>query len=258
MKRTALCAAVLLLFLYGIPGMSDAGNLPDLFGLEVGNTWIYQSVGSDNPYTALDKITATEPYMSTTVYVIDRSENGVRTERQWLERRPAEVMLWGGTADFDKTTYTMQFSTGLLQVWYPMHVGESRFTSTRLTIKELTGHVFHGSMAVHVVGKKRVSLSSGTVTGYKIRYQMRIWGDGADGIATFVQWWVPYLGYVKYEDQEYVDKLVSFSIGGGSITQDADSDTLIDAMTRPMATGYGKTNHGPGIKSISLSPHKNR
>ncbi|MBW2096930.1 MAG: hypothetical protein JRI80_18870 [Deltaproteobacteria bacterium] len=256
MRRTVLCAAVLLLFLYGIPGMSNAAELPDIFGLEVGNTWLYQSVGSDGPYTALDKITTTEPHMSTTIYVMERSENGVRTERQWLERKPGEVKLWGGTADFDGATYTMQFSTGLVQVWYPMHVGESKCTSTRLTIEELTGHVFHASMAVDVVGKKRVALSSGTVTGYKIRYQMRIWGYGMDETATFVQWWVPYLGYVKYEDLGTVDKLVSFSIGGGSITQDAESDILIEAMADPVATSYGGAFHSPTPGSISLVSKK--
>ena len=258
MKKNMLCAVFLLLCLHGIPGMSHAGDLPDIFGLEVGNTWIYQSVGDDGPYSALDRVVTTKPYMSTTLYIMERSENGMRTETQWLERKPGEVKLWGGTADFYGATYTMQFSKGLVQAWYPMHVGESKSTATTLTIKELTGHVFKASMSVDVIRKKEVVLSSGTVTGYKIRYQMRVWGHGTDEIATFVQWWAPYLGFVKYEDRGSLAKLVSFSIGGGNVTQDEESDILIDAMTNPRATSYRKTRRGSNLHSISLASQQDQ
>jgi len=233
MKRIVLCFAVLLLSLGGISIPSNAAALHDIFGLEMGNTWLYESVGTDGRYTALDRVVNTLPYKSAKVYVVERSENGVRVESQWLERKPSEVLLWGGAAHFDNRVYTMQFSRGLVQVWYPMRVGESRFTSTSMTIKELTQKAFHASMAVDVVDKKRVVLSSGAVTGYKIRYQMRIWGYGMEETASFVQWWVPCLGYVKYADREAMDRLVSFSIGGGNITQDSDSDILIDALVNP-------------------------
>ncbi len=224
MRRTILSAAVLLLFFLGIPGMSNAADPPNFFGLEVGNTWTYQGTGNDGPYTAQNEVVAREFHNSRTVYVVERRENGEWIETQWLERKPGEVKLWGGTADFDGPTYTMQFSTGLLQAWYPMQVGESKFTTTTLTIKELTGHTFNASMRVDVVGKTQVALSFDTVTAYKIRYQMRVWGNGADEATTFVQWCVPYLGYVKCKDQESADKLVSFSVGGRNITQDTDDE----------------------------------
>lgn len=258
MKRMMLCAAFLLLCLAGIPDVSHAGDHPDIFGVEVGNTWIYQSVGVDGPYTVLDRVVTIESHMSSTLYVMERSENGMRTETQWLERKPGEVRLWGGTSNVEGATYTMQFSEGLVQAWYPMRVGESKSTATTLTIKELSGHVFRASMDVDVLGKKEVMLSSGTVTGYKIRYRMRIWGHGTDEIATFAQWWVPYLGCVKYEDQGSMDKLVSFSIGGGNITQDTESDTLIDVITNPRATGYGETGRGPNLHSISLASQQDQ
>ncbi|OPX39873.1 MAG: hypothetical protein B1H13_08800 [Desulfobacteraceae bacterium 4484_190.3] len=258
MKRLTLLAVFLLLCLHSVPGASTAANLPDIFGLEVGNTWLYQSVGDDRPFTVLDRVVHTMPHASTTLHVMERRENGVRIETQWLERKPGQVRLWGGTSDLGGTTYTMQFSEGLVQLWYPMHEGESKSTATILTIKELAGHVFKASMAVDVVGKKRVSFPSGVVTGYKIRYQTRVWGHGMDETATFIQWWVPYLGYVKYEDQQTVDKLVSFSIGGGNITQDADSGTLIAAIANPITAEYGKTNHGQGAGTMSMASQEDQ
>jgi hypothetical protein len=253
MRRAVLFTAVLFLFFHGIPDKSRAAGPKDIFGLETGNTWTYQGMGKDGPHTMQDKVVATEFHMSRTVYVIERRENNVWTETQWLEKKPGKTMLWGGTADFDGPTYTMRFSTGLLQTWYPMRVGESRFTATVLTIKELPGNVFNASMAVHVIGKKQVALSFGTMTAYEIRRQMRVWGNGADKTATFIQWDVPYLGCAKYEDQDSVDKLVSFSIAGGSITQDTDRGTLIDKIAGPLASGCERNHHTPDSHPISLA-----
>jgi hypothetical protein len=220
MKKTILCAAALLLFLHGVAGMSNAADSRNIFGLEVGNVWIYQGIGNDGPYTAHDEVVTTQSHMSRKLYVIKRREKGVWTETQWLEREPGIVKLWGGTAHIDGATYTMQFSTGLVQAWYPMDVGDSRFTATTLIIPELPGHAYNASMNVDVVRKKQIVRSNSTITAYKIRYQMRIWGNGADKTTTFVQWSVPYLGYVKYVDQDSTNTLSSFSVSGGNITQD--------------------------------------
>ncbi len=222
MKKTILCAAALFLFLPGIAGTSSAADQANIFGLAVGNTWTYQGMGNEGRYTAHDEVVTTENHMSRTVYVVEKREKGVWRETQWLERKAGEVNLWGGTAYIDGATYTMQFSAGLLQAWYPMNVGESKFTAATLTVEELPDYVAHASMKVDVVDKKRVALPSGPVTAYKIRYQMRIWGNGADKSATFRQWSVPYLGYVQYMDQDSSATLSSCSVNGKKITQDTE------------------------------------
>jgi hypothetical protein len=199
--------------------MSNAADAPNIFGLEVGNVWTYQGIGNDGPYTAHDEVVTTQSHMSKTLYVLKRREKGGWTETQWLEKEPGMVKLWGGTAHIDGATYTMLFSTGLVQAWYPMDVGDSRFTAATLTIPELPGHAYNASMNVHVVGKKQVARLNGTATAYKLRYQLRIWGNGADETRTFIQWSMPYVGYVKYVDQDSTNTL-SFSIRRGNSTQD--------------------------------------
>jgi hypothetical protein len=222
MRKAILCAAALFLFLHGITGTSSAADQANIFGLAVGNTWTYQRIGNDGQYTAHDEVLTTENHMSRTVYVVEKREKGVWRETQWLERKAGEVNLWGGTAYIDGATYTLQFSAGLLQAWYPMNVGESKFTAATLTVEELPNYVAHASMKVDVVDKKQVALSSRTVTAYKIRYQMRIWGNGTDKSATFSQWSVPYLGYVQYMDQDSTATLSSCSVNGRKIVQDTE------------------------------------
>ena len=220
MRATILCSAAFFIFLFGTAATSNAAGQPDIFGLEVGNTWTYQGTENDGRYTAHDEVVATESHLSRMVYVIERRERGAWRETQWLERRAGQVNLWGGTAYIDGAAYTMRFSTGLLQAWYPMNVGESKFTAATLTLEELPGYVAHASMKVEVIGKKQVALASATVTAYRIRYQMRIWGNGADKSATFIQWSVPYLGYVQYMDQDSTAILSSCSVKEKEVVQD--------------------------------------
>ena len=241
MKKVILCAAVLFLCLGGISSVAKAVSSPDIFGLEVGNIWQYRSVGSDWPSTAVDQVVSTTVRRSVKLYVIERIENGRRTERQWLEKRAGEVALWGGTADFQGKTYTMEFSAGLSKLWYPMKVGESRYSTAEMTVREITGSSFNASMKVDVIGRKQVRLSAGSVEGYKIRYQMKICGHAMEETATYVEWWVPSLGCVRYEDWGTVDKLVSFAIGGGSITPQTDRETLNEAILHFSAVNRQRT-----------------
>jgi len=218
MRKTILCAAAFFLLL-GIAGRAGAADQPNIFGLAVGNAWTYQGIGNDGRYMAHDEVIARESHMSRMVYVVERRERGEWRETQWLERKAGRINLWGGTAFIDGAAYTMQFSTGLLQGWYPMNVGESKFTAATLTIGELPGYVARASMKVDVADKKQVVLASGAVTAYKLRYRMRIWGNGADKSATYSQWSVPYLGYVQYTDQDSIAVLSSCSINGKKLTQ---------------------------------------
>ena len=219
MRKTILCGAAFFLLLLGFAGRAGAADPVNIFGLAVGNTWTYQGVGNDGRYIAYDEVIARECHLSRMVYVVERRERGEWRETQWLERKAGRINLWGGIAYIDGATYTMQFSTGLLQGWYPMNVGESKFTAATLTIGELPGYVARASMKVDVVDKKQVVLASGAVTAYKLRYRMRIWGNGADKSATYSQWSVPYLGYVQYTDQDSIAVLSSCSINGKKLTQ---------------------------------------
>jgi len=185
MKKNFLYGAMLFLFLLGIPGISFADN-PNIFGLEVGNSWTYDVDGGQN--TEYDEVVGTQWIGSTKVYVLEREIIGEWYETQWLERKAAKVKLWGGTAPFDGSMFTLRFSTGLVLAWFPMQVGDSEYSSTTTTIDEYPGFVFEVSLSADVVKEKQLTFSFGTVTAYKISYQERVWGYGEDDTTTFVQW----------------------------------------------------------------------
>jgi hypothetical protein len=65
---------------------------------------------------------------------------------------------------------------------------------------------------------------------FKVRYAFRIWNSAYHQTDTFYQWRVPYLGSVKYVDNDSQELLTCFIIGGGSITTmtDVDGDGLKD------------------------------
>lgn len=107
-------------------------DLPNIFGLEVENTWTYHGTGNNGDYIARDGVATKELHNPRTLYEVKRRENGEWIETQWLERKSGKVKLWGGRADFDGKTCTMLFSIGLEQAWYPMQVGERRFSTTTL------------------------------------------------------------------------------------------------------------------------------
>ncbi len=94
-----------------------------------------------------------------------------------------------------------------------------------MEIAEYPGWVFNISLTVDVVAKETVTLDIGTLEAYKLKYVLSWWDDDEGETETFYQWIVPYLGAVKYEDDEgYLEELTSFTIGGGTITQDTDAD----------------------------------
>jgi len=218
---------LMVLFLCWIPGTSAAAEPPDVFGMEVGNSCTYEM--NDGFTTVTDDVVAKGYYVPTRpnkeLYVVERTVNGSQNEAELYERKAGKLKLWGGTAYMAGMRLNLEFSIGLLVAWYPMSVGDSRYTGATVTVREFPGYVFNGSLTVNVLAKKQVALSFGTVTAYKIRYQERVWGYGEDESFTFVQWAVPYLGIVKYNEDGSVAELSSFAIAGGSITQDTDYDT---------------------------------
>ena len=55
-------------------------------------------------------------------------------------------------------------------------------------------------------------------------YKVTVNGPGGKETLTYYWWLVPYLGIVKMQNGGISEQLTSFAIGGGTITQDTDTD----------------------------------
>lgn len=204
----------------------------DIFGMEVGNTWTYDG-GS---YTMVNRIVRIDnSTFPVSTYLSDETKNGSPYQKYWYETTSGEMKLWGiEFEDDDGGFLQLKFSKGLVSAWWPMAVGQDRFTSGTTTAVQLPGYILNVSMTVNVLAKESVSLDFDTFEAYKIGYVIRLWGtvpgESIDERLTFHQWVVPYIGAVKYQDDEDQEYLISFGIEGGTITQntDWDSDGLKD------------------------------
>jgi hypothetical protein len=109
-------------------------------------------------------------------------------------------------------------------------VGDHQYSSTTGEFTQFPGYTFNVSMDVLVIGEETVDLGFDTFEAYKVRYEMRVWGQGMDYTDTFFWWVVPYIGAIRDEDADSMVKLSSFSIGGGTVSHqtDADRDGLKD------------------------------
>jgi PKD repeat protein len=190
---------------------------PDIFGVEVGNSWTYQGTYPGGTYTSgAEVILMDQTTFPTTTHVIEYSVDGSKMGRNWYERTSSELKLWG--EDFGDF---YGFSDGLTVAWYPMQVGDNRYSSATVPI---VGLVFNVSMTVNVLIKETIDFGFDTLEAYKLRYRLRIWGNGINESTTYYYWVVPYLNYVKYQDADFLEVLTDFTIGGGSITQETDAD----------------------------------
>jgi PKD repeat protein len=196
--------------------------LPDVFGIEVGNEFTTQLTNQEGSYTSESEVTSIDQTtFPTTTYVIEIRENG-ETNRGWYEKTPGELKLWG-TQEVSSGEF-LRFSAGLVDGWYPMQVGDQRYTYATAEINLYPGIILNTSLTADVLAKEPVILDFDTFEAFKVRYKFRIWGYGEDETDTFYQWVVPYLGVVKYQDAEELEKLTSFAIGGGTITEETDTD----------------------------------
>jgi hypothetical protein len=106
-----------------------------------------------------------------------------------------------------------------------MQVGDQKYTKTTSSTWSPDPLVpFDVSLIVNVLAREPVDLGFDTLEAYKLRYGLRTWGFGVDVRETFYYWWVPYLGFVKYQDNEITEVLTSFAIDGGTITENTDTD----------------------------------
>ena len=158
----------------------------------------------------------------TDTYLVEGREDGSLVGEVWYEKTPQMLKMWGLTGLVVGYYVTLQFSDGLVVTWYPMGVGDHEESFATVWAQGAQHNV---SLTVDVLAEEPVVLSFGTLVAHKVRYQIRVWSPYIDATDTWYEWLVPYLGRVKYEDDEgYLEKLTSFGIGCGTITQETDAD----------------------------------
>jgi hypothetical protein len=178
------------------------------------------------PYALEKEVVSIDPttFSPTTTHVIEYTMDGSAAGRDWFETNfseiatPSELRLWG-EEDFYGDFY--RYSSGLAVAWYPMQVNDNKYSLATIVIE---GYTFNASLTADVLAVEPVDLGFDTFEAYKVRFKSRIWGYGQDVRGTFYYWWVPYLGFVKYQDEGISEVLTDFAIGGGTITEDTDTD----------------------------------
>jgi hypothetical protein len=181
----------------------------EIFAIEVGNQWTYDS-NNENRVTKLDQLT-----FSRDTYEIESFENSISVGKEWYEPFKGELRWWG----FQDIDGLFKFERGLVVAWFPASVGDRRESSTGID-----GYIGTISVTVDVIAFEQLTLSFGTVDAYKCRYRFTITGPGGTDTETVYWWLAPYLGIVKIQDNQGLEQLTSFAIGGGTITQDTDTD----------------------------------
>jgi len=202
----------------------------DIFGMEVGNEYVYEGTSGGNPYTVERKVSMDSTTFPIPTYAYEIKENGVYSGREYYEKSPGQVLLWGATVIDEGTLYDLKFSKGLPVIRFPVIVGDHQYSSTTGVLTQFPTYTFNVSMDVLVLAKETVNLRFDAFEAYKVRYEMRVWGSDLDYTDTFFWWIVPYIGAVKDEDADSMVKLTSFAIGSGTISDqtDADRDGLKD------------------------------
>jgi hypothetical protein len=195
---------------------------PNVFGIDKGNIWKYQGMYQIQAYN-LDRevVSIDQTTFPTTTYIVEEKQNG-ETFKGWFEKTPEELKLWG--IQEEATGEFIRFSAGLVEAWYPMQLGDQRYSYATAESNLYPGIILNTSLTADVLAKEPVILDFDMLEAFKLRYQFRFWLDGYDETDTFYQWVVPYLGVVKYQDAEELEKLTSFAIGGGTITEETDTD----------------------------------
>ena len=173
----------------------------DLFGMAIDNQWTYDS-------NVQRKITT----ININIYEMEILENGSLIGKEWYEATNDQLLLLGsGEYLFDK---------GLLAAFFPLSVDEQRSSSAGVV--GYPGVAV--SMTVVVLSHEQLSLAIGSFDAYRLRYNLTAAGSGGTSSQTFDWWVVPYLGVIKQQTSGGEENLMSFAIGGGTITQDSDAD----------------------------------
>ncbi len=184
----------------------------NIFGMEDGNQWVYDD-GSTETVEELDPAS-----YYPREYVVDIYENNAWVELEMYGISGGELKIW--TVFSINMSVAMAFDQGLTVAWYPLSVGEEKTTSANAgNYPGVTA-----TINAKVMAYEQVSLNFDTFDTYKIRLTKTV--SGPEGTSTEINylWVVPYLGSVAEENAEGLAKVVSFAIGGGTITQDTDAD----------------------------------
>ena len=201
----------------------DTRDIPplDIFGIQVGNVWIYQGTNPGGSYTLESEVVLKDQTtFPATTYIVETRENGSLVDKSWYGKTDEQLNLWGG----ESGGAMIKFSSGLLMAWYPMRIGDQRYSQATATNNLYPGIILNISLTTDVLAKEPVLLGFDTLEAFKVRYKLRLWGYGEDDTSIFYQWVVPYLGEVKYQDAESSEVLTDFAIGDGMITPTTDTD----------------------------------
>ena len=184
----------------------------NIFGMEDGNQWVSDD-GTTETVEELDPASYYPREFWVKIY-----ENDVWIGSEMFGISGGELKLWT-VFDHDMPG-AIAFDNGLTVAWYPLSVGEEKTT----TANDLNSPGLTVTINAKVIAYEQVSLNFDTFDTYKIRHTITSSGPGGTSTEIIYGWAVPYLGFVKSEDDESSDKVVSFAIGGGTITQDTDAD----------------------------------
>jgi len=190
----------------------------NIFGMEDGNHW----VSDDGTTETVEELDPASYYPRE--YWFKFYENDVWVDSGMFGISGGELKLWT-VFDHDMPG-AIAFDNGLTVAWYPLSVGEEKTT----TANDLNSPGLTLTINAKVIAYEQVSLNFDTFDTYKIRHIITSSGPGGTSTEIIYGWAVPYLGFVQSEDAEGLAKVVSFAIGGGTITQitDADGDGLKD------------------------------
>jgi hypothetical protein len=184
----------------------------NIFGMEDGNQW----VSDDGTTETVEELDPASYYPRE--YWVKIYENDVWVGSEMLGISGGELKLWslGG----NDMPVGIALDSGLTVAWYPLSVGEEKTTSAN----DLNSPGLTLTINAKVMAYEQVQLNFDTFDTHKIRLTITASGPGATSTEIMYGWAVPYLGFVQSEDAEGLVKVVSFAIGGGSITQDTDAD----------------------------------
>lgn len=179
-----------------------------------GDRWYYEGTAEENIHIVEREITRLDQAsFPSDTYVFEIKVNGVDQPSEWYEKKAGEVRLWAGGG--------YSFSEGLLAAWYPMQVGDQAMTTANVV--GYSG--ISVQLTVDVLSEEPITLPFDTFEAYELKYQLLFSGPGGTISETFRWWIVPYIGVVKEQRANSVGQLISFGIGGNTITENSDFDS---------------------------------
>ena len=212
-------------------GAHEFFGKPDVFGLSIGNQYFYERKMEGNTFNACLKIVLYDKINDgVPLYVLPYLSSEKEIKIEYYEKRTDQVKLriiepWN-------PYQRIQFAEGLTKYWQGMTIGEQRVSSSSVSIPGVVDNSLRASLGVSVLKQEKIEINDFSVTAFKIKYELRVWGDTLPLIQNeFTEWLVPHIGVVKYSDDMYEDRLLSFSIGGGFI-EDTSKNMIYYSVIR--------------------------